>query len=104
MPEWSPIRQFGGYQGGAHAAAALAALHDHHGSGCRIHGRGHAAHHPVPARDETGFWGALGCSCFAFCPCWNRCDDERTARDKAEERRVGKGWVSTCKSWWSPDQ
>src|SRR3546814_17032173 len=23
--------------------------------------------------------------------------------ERAEERRVGKEWVSTCKSWWSPD-
>src|SRR3546814_13673726 len=21
---------------------------------------------------------------------------------RSEERRVGKGWVSTCRSWWSP--
>src|SRR3546814_13245430 len=23
--------------------------------------------------------------------------------DRSEERRVGKGWVSTCRSRWSPD-
>src|SRR3546814_19439001 len=22
---------------------------------------------------------------------------------RSEERRVGKEWVSTCRSWWSPD-
>src|SRR3546814_11903057 len=21
---------------------------------------------------------------------------------RSEERRVGKGWVSTCRSWWAP--
>src|SRR3546814_15824716 len=24
-------------------------------------------------------------------------------RKRSEERRVGKGCVSTCKSWWAPD-
>src|SRR3546814_14498994 len=25
-----------------------------------------------------------------------------TADNRSEERRVGKEWVSTCRSWWSP--
>src|SRR3546814_2591522 len=25
-----------------------------------------------------------------------------TGADRSEERRVGKGCVSTCRSWWSP--
>jgi hypothetical protein len=68
MPEWSPVREFGGYQGGARAATAVSTLRGQlrQGRACGIHGHGHAAQHPLPARDEAGFWGALGCSCFAF--------------------------------------
>src|SRR3546814_17777835 len=29
---------------------------------------------------------------------------EAFARIRSEERRVGKGCVSTCRSWWSPYQ
>jgi predicted amidohydrolase YtcJ len=65
MPDWSPVRHFGGYQGAtlAQASAAFAAAH---GAGCSVHGHGHAAHHDAPTNDYQGFWGALGCSCFAF--------------------------------------
>jgi predicted amidohydrolase YtcJ len=69
MPDWSPVNRFGGYQGGtlAQAGAAFAAAH-RHGSGerCGVHGGGHAAAHAVPTRNVQGFWGALGCACFAF--------------------------------------
>jgi len=70
MPEWSPVRHFGGYRGAtlAQASAAFAAAHAHGhapGAGCSVHGQGHAAHHDVATSDQ-GFWGALGCSCFAF--------------------------------------
>ncbi|GAB3097891.1 amidohydrolase [Lysobacter terrae] len=71
MPDWSPVRHFGGYQGIslAQASTAFAAAHRHaheHGRDCKVHGHGHAAHHDVPASEFQGFWGALGCSCFAF--------------------------------------
>ncbi|MDZ4325896.1 MAG: amidohydrolase [Pseudomonas sp.] len=71
MPDWSPVNAFGGYQGGTltQAAATLAGSHVHvHGAACAVHGHGHghAAHHHAPAGDLRGFWGALGCSCFAF--------------------------------------
>jgi predicted amidohydrolase YtcJ len=69
MPDWSPVRYFGGYQGAtlAQAAAAFANAHGHaHDEPCHVHGRGHAAHHDAPVGDYAGFWGALGCSCFAF--------------------------------------
>src|SRR3546814_15118559 len=29
--------------------------------------------------------------------------DEHETRDRSEERRVGKEWVSTCRSRWAPD-
>jgi hypothetical protein len=69
MPDWSPVRYFGGYQGGtlAQATVAFSEAHRHgHGAGCQVHGHGHAAHWDAPTRDLRGFWGALGCSCYAF--------------------------------------
>jgi hypothetical protein len=71
MPDWSPVRHFGGYRTAtpAQASAAFAAAHRHgHGDGaaCRVHGHSHAAHHDVPVSGFQGFWGALGCACFAF--------------------------------------
>jgi predicted amidohydrolase YtcJ len=71
MPDWSPVRTFGGYQKRAAAdearkyafAAACGCA-----SACGVHGHGHAAALAAasPARDERSFWGALGCSCWAF--------------------------------------
>jgi predicted amidohydrolase YtcJ len=71
MPDWSPVRYYGGYQGAtlAQARAAFAAAHGHahaHHGRCDVHGHHHAAHHDVPTSEFQGFWGALGCSCFAF--------------------------------------
>jgi predicted amidohydrolase YtcJ len=70
MPDWSPVNQ-PAYRGGtlAQAGAAFAASHRHthsDGKGCGVHGHGHAAHHDAPTGNLGGFWGALGCSCFAF--------------------------------------
>ncbi len=70
MPDWSPVRHFGGYQGAtlAQASAAFATAHGRHvhGAACSVHGHGHATHYHTPTGDHQGFWGALGCSCFAF--------------------------------------
>ncbi len=71
MPDWSPVRHFGGYQGAGRMAVATAMASAHHhahadGRACGVHGHGHAAHLSAPASDYRGFWGALGCSCFAF--------------------------------------
>jgi len=64
MPDWSPVRTFGGYGrpkkrgGGARALASIS---------CHVHADGlHACHYGTPATDERSFWGALGCSCWAF--------------------------------------
>ncbi len=68
-PDWSPVRSFGGYQDRAgamqrssHPVAACGC-----GTACTIHGHEHARAWTgaVPASDATGFWGALGCSCWA---------------------------------------
>lgn len=71
MPDWSPVNHSGRYRGGgiAEASAAFAAAHARShppAGGCGVHGHRHAAHRPAPAADLGGFWGALGCSCFAF--------------------------------------
>jgi hypothetical protein len=60
MPDWSPVRQFGGYAGWRASAAATRAAH---ASGCAVH-----AHVPVASADHDShsLWGALGCSCWAF--------------------------------------
>ncbi|MDB5894537.1 MAG: amidohydrolase [Rhodoferax sp.] len=78
MPDWSPVRRFGGYAGwgeeGApmqagmraaamrQAAAACACAND-----CNLHGHQHATawSASLPIADLKGFWGALGCACWA---------------------------------------
>lgn len=71
MPDWSPVRTFGGYQKRAaldgerkYAFAANCGC----ASSCGVHGHAHAGAlaAAVPASDERSFWGALGCSCWAF--------------------------------------
>ncbi|POR52417.1 amidohydrolase [Bosea psychrotolerans] len=70
MPDWSPVRSFGGYQKRAalderkYAFAAACGC----ASACGVHGHAHAGAlaAATPARDEGAFWGALGCSCWAF--------------------------------------
>ncbi|HAI46304.1 MAG TPA: amidohydrolase, partial [Stenotrophomonas sp.] len=67
MPDWSPVNRFGGYHVGGAATGLTAHAHAHAAGGCRTHGtHGHAAAHVVPTDAPNAFWGALGCSCFAF--------------------------------------
>ncbi|MEM7653394.1 MAG: amidohydrolase family protein, partial [Pseudomonadota bacterium] len=42
--------------------------HDGCSNGCSLHGHDHqiAWTRPLPVQDKSSFWGALGCSCFAF--------------------------------------
>jgi hypothetical protein len=74
MPDWSPVRRFGGYGGwgekeGAplqaamrQATAACACAND-----CNVHGHRHATawSSRLPITDLKSFWGALGCACWA---------------------------------------
>lgn len=70
MPDWSPVNSFGGY---FKPAAAAAAVHRQahaacgYGTGCTVHGHAHgrAYQHAVDVEEQRGFWGALGCSCWA---------------------------------------
>ncbi|TKI07832.1 amidohydrolase [Martelella alba] len=66
LPDWSPVARVPGHYRPL-ADAAHAAPHVCHGP-CGVHGHAHdrARLPSVPAADHQGFWGALGCSCFAF--------------------------------------
>ena len=75
MPDWSPVRRFGGYGawGGKDGAPLQATLRRGTNAACgcaaacRVHGHEHlaAARRSIPADDLQGFWGALGCACWA---------------------------------------
>ncbi|NMJ41084.1 amidohydrolase [Roseomonas sp. JC162] len=66
MPDWSPVRRFGGYQSRLRAEAAIAEACAC-AAACGVHGHAHAwARLEAPVRDQAGFWGAFGCSCWAF--------------------------------------
>jgi predicted amidohydrolase YtcJ len=73
VPDWSPVRTFGGYQRRAEgmrrtlvAEGVGAAPACGCGSACGIHGHAHAwARLEAPVRDQRDFWGALGCACWA---------------------------------------
>jgi predicted amidohydrolase YtcJ len=72
MPDWSPVRVFGGYAGGARVdadterveniTASCACTHR-----CTLHGHDHAKGWTanLPIQDLKSFWGALGCACWA---------------------------------------
>jgi predicted amidohydrolase YtcJ len=71
MPNWSPVRMFGGY--GAWDDAKPAAAKTQHAcgcaNGCAVHGHEHirawSQQLPVREADLKSFWGALGCACWA---------------------------------------
>jgi len=69
MPDWSPVRQFGGYGAWADGATRVAAPSAACGCGhaCGIHGHAHANawSSKLPIADLKSFWGALGCACWA---------------------------------------
>ena len=71
MPNWSPVRTFGGYhqraERGTQGRQAFAAVSGP-GSACHLHGHDHARPWgaDLPVADDKAFWGALGCSCWAF--------------------------------------
>jgi hypothetical protein len=69
MPDWSPVARYGGYQPRAtltqkRAMAPLCSCD----SSCGVHGHAHASAwgSQAPTSDLSSFWGALGCSCWAF--------------------------------------
>lgn len=69
MPDWSPTNHFGGYFKPGTDAASLHKLAQTAcgcGTNCLVHGHAHgrAFQNAVAASDQSGFWGALGCSCW----------------------------------------
>ncbi|UGQ45580.1 amidohydrolase [Massilia endophytica] len=62
LPDWSPVAKVPG-----HYRPAAAVQHQCSGP-CAVHSHAHdvARRSKVPVSDYSGFWGAFGCSCFAF--------------------------------------
>jgi len=73
LPDWSPVKQFGGYYTAAKSgvaqttAAVTNQVHCCSGS-CNVHGHEHntARLSNIPVNNYSAFWGVFGCSCFAF--------------------------------------
>jgi predicted amidohydrolase YtcJ len=75
MPDWSPVRRFGGFAAwknasgnGEAALQQVAAASCGCATACGVHGHAHARAWTAnaPTSDLHGFWGALGCSCWAI--------------------------------------
>ncbi len=65
LPDWSPVARVPGH----YRPLTVAGVLPHRCVGaCGVHGHAHerARGSSVPTADHAGFWGALGCSCFAF--------------------------------------
>jgi hypothetical protein len=74
MPDWSPVRRFGGYAAWADVDHAVQpgsrrklAMNCDCANACSIHGHDHASawSGKLPIADLKSFWGALGCACWA---------------------------------------
>jgi hypothetical protein len=73
MPDWSPVRTFGGYgnwlgsDGKAQAVRSYAMQMCGCANACGMHGHNHASAWSgrIPVSDLKTFWGALGCACWA---------------------------------------
>jgi predicted amidohydrolase YtcJ len=73
MPDWSPVRAFGGYGGWAQKSAEAVVAKNISAASCgcnhpcMLHGHSHATawSSKLPIADLKSFWGALGCACWA---------------------------------------
>ena len=70
LPEWSPVKVYGGYGAPLDvrkaARAGVPVPRYEHSASCHAHGCSHAGHqHQGAAPRYSDFWG-LGCDCFAF--------------------------------------
>ncbi len=74
MPDWSPVRTFGGYGAWGDAKATgkselgqKLAMSCGCANACNVHGHNHAAawSSRLPIADLKSFWGVLGCACWA---------------------------------------
>ncbi|MVT12023.1 amidohydrolase [Chitinophaga tropicalis] len=68
LPAWSPVAVYNGYYSAKNKESNIAAAVHCCAGSCDVHGHDHnvARMNNVPADNFTAFWGALGCSCFAF--------------------------------------
>jgi predicted amidohydrolase YtcJ len=68
MPDWSPVRRYGGYGAWGNVEDLGPRAIARKVSACDVHGHDHAHSHSsaVPTSDLRSFWGALGCACWAF--------------------------------------
>ena len=69
LPEWSPVRAVPGHYRPVAKQAQTQTMLPHQCAGaCGVHAHAHdrARKSAVPISDFSGFWGTLGCSCFAF--------------------------------------
>jgi hypothetical protein len=66
-PDWAPVKLFGGYQDRASSHLQRQATACGCSKTCAVHGHDHARAWAgdIPAADAIGFWGALGCGCWA---------------------------------------
>ena len=66
LPDWSPVALVPGHWKPT-AAPMAASIHQCIGA-CAVHQHQHdrARRSSIPVSDHQGFWGAFGCSCFAF--------------------------------------
>jgi predicted amidohydrolase YtcJ len=73
MPDWSPVRKYGGFAAWKQGDASGAPLQQVASTtwdcarACGVHGHDHgrAWLGNAPTSDYKGFWGALGCACWA---------------------------------------
>ncbi|MDT3251404.1 amidohydrolase [Serratia sp. root2] len=72
LPDWSPVTQVPGHYRSAAPSAAtrVGVLNQAHQccGPCGVHAHQHdvARRSSIPISDDNAFWGAFGCSCFAF--------------------------------------
>jgi predicted amidohydrolase YtcJ len=70
LPEWSPVKTYGGYGAWKDFKPAAMQAHACGCNGCSLHGHDHAkawgSDLPVAESDLKSFWGALGCACWAI--------------------------------------
>lgn len=70
LPDWSPVIKVPGHYSYLQQETKTAVLNQLHQccGACHVHGHQHdiARQSSIPISDDNAFWGALGCSCFAF--------------------------------------
>ena len=68
LPDWSPVKTFGGYQRrGSKNPARMQSVACGCSSRCNVHGHAHAKAwaSAAPVTDAQRFWGVFGCACWA---------------------------------------